>query len=98
MRMIDADELKASIPETNVSIFENCHDCTLLDAEQVKELIDDAPTIEALKEQPQIVRCKVCTHRRDADNWCGVIAKNVENLDWFCADARRKDDDSNDDG
>ena len=51
MRLIDADALKKAIPNTHVDIFENCRNCRLLDDEQVKQLIDDAPTIELLKER-----------------------------------------------
>ena len=50
MRLIDADALKKAIPNTHVDIFENCRNCRLLDDEQVKQLIDDAPTIELLEE------------------------------------------------
>lgn len=53
MRLIDADALKKAIPNTHVDIFENCRNCRLLDDEQVKQLIDDTPTIELLKEQEQ---------------------------------------------
>ena len=47
MRLIDADALKKSVPNTHVDIFENCRNCELLDDEQVEELIDNAPTIDA---------------------------------------------------
>ena len=46
MRPIDADALKASVPNTSADIFENCRNCKLLDDWQVKELIDNAPTVE----------------------------------------------------
>ena len=42
-RLIDADALV--IPKTHVDMFENCRNCMLLDAEQVKEIISNAPTI-----------------------------------------------------
>ena len=54
MRLIDADALKKAIPNTHVDIFENCRNCILLDDEQVKQIIDDAPTIELLKEQEAV--------------------------------------------
>ena len=54
MRLIDADALKKAIPNTHVDIFENCRNCRLLDDEQVKQLIDDTPTIELLKEQEAV--------------------------------------------
>ena len=47
MRLIDADALK--IPSTSVDIFENCRNCRLLDEEQVREIIDNAPTIDAVE-------------------------------------------------
>ena len=45
MRLIDADIIK--IPSTSVDAFENCRNCKLLDEYQVKEIIDDAPTVDA---------------------------------------------------
>ena len=54
MRLIDADALKKAIPNTHMDIFENCRNCRLLDDEQVKQLIDDTPTIELLKEQEAV--------------------------------------------
>lgn len=47
MRPIDADTLKEQIPETREDIFENCRNCNLLDKDQILEIIDAAPTIEA---------------------------------------------------
>ena len=61
MRLIDADAIQ--IPSTYVDMFENCRNCKLLDEEQVREIINSAPTID-------IVRCKECKHRpikEDAD-------------------------------
>ena len=74
-RLIDADELKKTIPETRVDIFENCRYCVLLDKEQVTELIDAAPTIDVdrptrsqfkrmavqLGYEP-VIRCQNCVH------------------------------------
>lgn len=83
MRLIDADELKKSIPETSVDVFENCRNCTLLDKEQVNELIDAAPTVDI--DRPtrsqfkrmavqlgyeQVVHCKDCKHRDPEDKRC----------------------------
>ena len=47
--LIDRDALIASIPKTNVDIFENCRNCTTLCDWQVKELIDKMPTIDAVE-------------------------------------------------
>ena len=44
MRPIDADAIQ--IPSTYVDMFENCRNCKLLDEEQVREIIDNAPTIK----------------------------------------------------
>lgn len=52
-RWIDADALKATIPNTHIDMFENCRNCRLLDAEEIITLIDEAPSID-------IVRCKDC--------------------------------------
>lgn len=49
MRLIDADMLKEKVPNTNVDIFENCRNCSTLMDWQVKELIDEQPTIEAVE-------------------------------------------------
>ena len=54
MRLIDADALKASIPETEKDIFENCQMCTTLMDYEVKDLINKQPTIPA----PRWVRCE----------------------------------------
>lgn len=44
MRPIDADAIQ--IPSTYVDMFENCRNCKLLDEEQVREIIDNAMTIQ----------------------------------------------------
>jgi hypothetical protein len=44
MRLIDADALKANVPDTSADIFENCRNCKTLMDWQVKELIDQQPT------------------------------------------------------
>ena len=54
MRLIDADALKESIPETKPDIFENCGTCTTLMDYEVKDLINKQPTIHA----PRWVRCE----------------------------------------
>lgn len=43
MRPIDADAIK--IPRTHEDIFQNCRNCMLLDEGQVREIIDNVPTI-----------------------------------------------------
>ena len=44
MRLIDADAIQ--IPSTCVDMFENCRNCKLLDEDQVREIIENAMTIE----------------------------------------------------
>ena len=44
-RLIDADALINAVPKAEADIFENCRYCTCLDSEQIKDLINDAPTI-----------------------------------------------------
>lgn len=44
MRLIDADAIQ--IPSTYVDMFENCRNCKLLDEDQVREIIENAMTIE----------------------------------------------------
>ena len=71
MRLIDADALKANVPNTNVDIFENCRNCSTLMDWEVKELIDKMPTIDAVEvvhgnwevvdqEEPRRYGCSVC--------------------------------------
>lgn len=70
MRLIDADTIK--IPTTSVDAFENCKNCKLLDEYQVKEIIDNAETIDAEPirhgewkhyKECGITNCSVC-------DWC----------------------------
>ena len=93
MRTIDADALKNSVPNTHVDIFENCRNCELLDDEQVNELIDNAPTIDAVP----VVRCKDCKCWTEWSNGTGSCSRFA--LDWigtdaddFCSMGERKDD------
>lgn len=46
-RLIDADALKANVPETRADIFEDCRRCTTLMDWEVKELVDKQPTVAA---------------------------------------------------
>lgn len=45
--MIDINTLKNAIPDTRVSMFENCRECTLLSKEEILRIIDSLPEIEA---------------------------------------------------
>lgn len=51
---------------------------------------------EALKEQPEIVRCKDCDNKecwgRAGDVVCGIDG-TPHRPDWFCADGERNDND-----
>ena len=73
MRLINADTLQEQIPETSVDIFENCRNCSLLDKDQVLEIIDAAPTIDAV----EVVRCKDCKWR----NKSGCAIEIVDDSD-----------------
>lgn len=46
-RSIDTDALIMAIPDTSADVFENCRNCKLLDKEQIIDIINNAPTIEA---------------------------------------------------
>ena len=46
-KWIDADAIQ--IPSTYVDIFENCRNCRLLDEDQVREIINSAPTIDIVR-------------------------------------------------
>lgn len=94
MRPIDADALKKSVPNTHVDIFENCRNCELLDDEQVEELIDNAPTIDAVP----VVRCKECKFAhmtyggecKYCDVWESEDSLYLDG-DFFCAFGERKE-------
>lgn len=47
--LIDRDALIASIPKTNVDIFENCRNCSTLCDWQVRELIEQAELVDAVE-------------------------------------------------
>ena len=81
MRLIDADALK--IPSTSVDMFENCRNCRLLDEEQVREIIDNAPTIDAVSvvhgewidrgmrvPSSWVKKCSLCGYETDTWRWC----------------------------
>ena len=55
-----------------------------------------ADAIAALKEQPEIVRCKNCKHYDDVTTECADIGSPCYRNgycepDWFCADGARKE-------
>ena len=87
MRLIDADSLKESVPETHVDIFENCRNCRLLDQDEVRDLIDDAPTVDAV----EVVRCKDCKYGlASKDVWCELYY-DTKSVNGFCDMGKRKD-------
>ena len=89
-KLIDRDALIASIPKTNVDIFENCRNCSTLMDWEVKELIDKMPTIDAV----EVVRCKDCKYREQEEIgmvYCPNVIGGWTPNDWFCADGERKD-------
>ena len=86
MRLINADALKEMIPTTSVDMFENCRNCSLLSEEQVNELIDMTPTIDAV----EVVRCKDCIYY-DSDMICNVTDTVCDNDDYCSYGESRKD-------
>lgn len=68
--LIDRDALIASIPKTNVDIFENCRNCSTLCDWQVRELIEQAELVDAVEVVhgrwlrtdafPHRIYCSVC--------------------------------------
>ena len=87
MRLIDADALKENM-------FYHTADNVMYAEERD---IDTMPTIDAVS----VVRCKECVHRDPEDHRCDcgghewVIGKIVPvEDDWFCADGKRKDGES----
>lgn len=93
--MIDADAIQ--IPSTYVDLFENCRNCKLLDREQVREIIDNTPTIEPKRgewkewidcEGEVFWKCSACGQASEASA-AGILYKFCP----FCgADMRGKDD------
>ena len=70
-KLIDRDALIASIPKTNVDIFENCRNCSTLCDWQVRELIEQAELVDAVEvvhgewevvdqEEPRRYGCSRC--------------------------------------
>lgn len=86
-RLIDANKLKESVPETHVDIFENCRNCRLLDKYQVRDLIDDAPTVDAV----EVVRCKDCAVPHNYSTGCPKLGGLIPSEDFYCACGKRKD-------
>lgn len=92
MRLIDADKLKESVPETHVDIFENCRHCRLLDKDEVCDLIDDAHTIDAvpvarIKDlcERWVDGCAMCTHMDCDKCWLkDCIEELKEMIDGMC--------------
>ena len=85
-KLIDRDALIASIPKTNVDIFENCRNCSTLCDWQVRELIEQAELVDAVEVvhgeweyNPRdaiemmftLPKCSICGHESaDALNYC----------------------------
>ncbi len=56
MRLIDADLLKAAVPEVEPDSYEDCDNCDMMGDIAVRDLIDAAPTVDAVP----VVRCREC--------------------------------------
>ena len=76
-RLIDADNIIKTIPNTNIDMFENCGRCTLLDKEDVIALINKAPTIDV---EP-VVRCKDCMYNKGEVNKKGFRICSANGMD-----------------
>ena len=58
--------------------------------EGCNQLYED--TLELLKSQPQIVRCKECKHLGyTSSHWFCKLLNRCVDEDWFCADGDRKE-------
>ena len=83
MRLIDADELKKSIPETTVDASTKYRYCVTFEREDVLAIIDAAPTVDI--DRPtrsqfkrmavqlgyeKVVYCKYCKHRDPESKRC----------------------------
>ena len=85
-RLIDVDVFKSIIPDTTADLFENCRNCKLLDADDVKQLVDTVPTIDAVS----VVRCKDCW-KREFDN-CpfNEFTGYYPTDDFYCGEGERE--------
>lgn len=96
MMLIDADYLQKAL-----SVFcdyEHGNKHFLFGIETAREIIADAPTIDAVP----VVRCKDCKYRDPEDKKCdhgGLVHQNVPFAvadDHFCADGERREDNGTD--
>lgn len=79
-KLIDRDALIASIPKTNVDIFENCRNCSTLCDWQVRELIEQAELVDAV----EVVHGEWIRGREIGKEWnCGYWNTYYE--DWHCS-------------
>lgn len=76
-RYIDADGLLAKVPQASADIFENCRNCTCLDSEQIKELINAEPTADVAEVK----------HGR----WVKGIGENGVTSACFCSECHFED-------
>lgn len=91
MRLIDADALQKAIPDVEADFFENCGNCNMLSKEDVLEIMDDQPTVDAVP----IIRCKDCRFGhvyKTGEMYC-VHPDGIMRItpDVFCSYAERKD-------
>lgn len=90
MRLIDADALQKAIPDVEADFFENCGNCNMLSKEDVLEIMDDQPSVDAVP----VIRCKDCTFGhvyKTGEMYC-VHPDGIMRItpDVFCTYAERK--------
>lgn len=92
-RLINADAIV--IPATASDVFQNCSRCHMLSDYEVRNLIDEQPTVDAVP----VIRCKDCRFS-GADATCCLVCKR-EGMglkpfhvyhDDFCSYAERKEE------
>lgn len=91
MRLIDADALQKAIPDVEADFFENCGNCKMLSKEDVLEIVDEQPTVDAVP----VIRCKDCRFGhvyKTGEMYC-VHPDGIMRItpDVFCSYAERKD-------
>ena len=105
MGMTDKENLKIGLEEVSDFFFEMYRKETdEYKAAKAKEYCDIAEeALAALKEQPEIVRCKDCKHATMTSDgklckYCAMDTDDFGNprdvyhdADWFCADGERQD-------
>ena len=99
-RLIWADALKQMFDEReadDVELYGGVHVIECFPADDAKEIVDRAPTVEAV----EVVRCRDCKHYNKDALWCNINSAQFaeSHYNWyaedFCSYGARMDGDVN---